>query len=301
MYHGVLPPGENDPAVVSGHVHADALDRHLRWLRKHAQVVSFAHLAALVRNGEPVPTRATVLTFDDGLWNQAEYALPLLERYELPATFFISTDHIDSDRLLWFNRLVAEAVLQDPERSREALAQLRQDVASVPDREPSAYVAERLGLDMPTTSQRERLREALGGMTSDQLRSLERSELATVGAHTVSHPRLTLCTPERVRWEIDEGRRRLAAVTGEDARYFAFPEGGYDPVVTDAVRTAGFEAAAAVDISGTPNAFQLPRLVINKDATARMVAKWFGLVEWVRGVRRLLGLRTPQPPTGLRS
>lgn len=300
MYHAVLAAAEQDPAVLKGHVHAEALDRHLRWLSRFATVVSFSDAVEAVRAGERLPGRTVIVTFDDGLWNQAEFVLPLLERYEVPAVFFVATDHIGSDRLLWFNRIVAEAVMRaSPARSSsDWLAELREEVESDPGREPSEYVRENLGLELPDGPQADRLRAALGGMTADQVSALARSPLVEIGGHTVSHPRLVACRRERIDEELLTGRRVLETLTGSRVRFFAYPEGGYDATVVEAARRAGFEAAAAVEpaAGSLDDVFRLPRLVINRDSSLRLLAKCAGLVGPFRKVRRAFGLSTPSSP-----
>jgi peptidoglycan/xylan/chitin deacetylase (PgdA/CDA1 family) len=61
--------------------------------RKLAALIPFAMLLAVVifaATAEPVPDRLVVLTFDDSVASQAEYVAPLLKRYGLGATFFIT-------------------------------------------------------------------------------------------------------------------------------------------------------------------------------------------------------------------
>jgi peptidoglycan/xylan/chitin deacetylase (PgdA/CDA1 family) len=159
-------------------------------------------------------------------------------------------------------------------------------------------VAELLGPELPDGPEAERLHIALGGMSNDQVATLSRSALVEIAGHTVSHPRLTACSTERIDAELVEGRRTLETLTGKPIRFFAYPEGGYEDRVVEAVRRAGYEAAAAVESSAPSSGdeYRIPRLVINQDPMWRVVAKWAGLVGPVRRVRSALGLKNPSAP-----
>ena len=66
-----------------------------------------------------MPKRGVVLTFDDGyadnLWN----AKPLLEKYELPATVFITSGSLDSPTEFWWDDL--ERILLQPRKLPKCL------------------------------------------------------------------------------------------------------------------------------------------------------------------------------------
>ena len=51
------------------------------------------HLSELEKN-ENIPAGSIVITFDDVTVNQLEYAVPLLEKYKLKATFFIPFNYV---------------------------------------------------------------------------------------------------------------------------------------------------------------------------------------------------------------
>jgi peptidoglycan/xylan/chitin deacetylase (PgdA/CDA1 family) len=50
--------------------------------------------------GEPLPTGAVLLTFDDGYRDNLENALPILRRYEYPAVLFVPIGFLDDSRPL---------------------------------------------------------------------------------------------------------------------------------------------------------------------------------------------------------
>src|SRR5439155_15926022 len=43
-----------------------------------------------------------LITFDDGYYNNT-LALPVLQRYQVPAVFFISTDHVRENKCFWWD------------------------------------------------------------------------------------------------------------------------------------------------------------------------------------------------------
>ena len=49
------------------------------------------------------------VTFDDGYRDNYENAFPVLQRYGIPATIFLTTGNIDSKEPLWFERLAGAA------------------------------------------------------------------------------------------------------------------------------------------------------------------------------------------------
>jgi peptidoglycan/xylan/chitin deacetylase (PgdA/CDA1 family) len=67
----------------------DLFERHLRWLKEHCRVVPFGSIFDTFMAGEG-ELAAVAITFDDGYANNYEQAFPLLRKYDLPATFFLT-------------------------------------------------------------------------------------------------------------------------------------------------------------------------------------------------------------------
>jgi peptidoglycan/xylan/chitin deacetylase (PgdA/CDA1 family) len=64
-----------------------------------------------------------------------------------------------------------------------------------------------------------------------------------IGAHTVSHPALTSCSPREIATELTESRRTLEDVCSEPIRLFAYPYGDCDTAVRTLVGDAGYSLA----------------------------------------------------------
>jgi peptidoglycan/xylan/chitin deacetylase (PgdA/CDA1 family) len=76
----------------------------VKYLKENYTVISLTDLYTALQNGK-VRDRSVVITFDDGYYDNFVYAKPVLERYNVPATFFISSGHIGSDREFWWDDL----------------------------------------------------------------------------------------------------------------------------------------------------------------------------------------------------
>jgi peptidoglycan/xylan/chitin deacetylase (PgdA/CDA1 family) len=100
MYHHIAPlaevPKEYDPLEGWEWTHSpEGFERQIVELRRRGY--SFIQLADLVddirKRGSESPKTA-VLTFDDGWIDNFTHAFPILKRHSIPATFFVTTDHI---------------------------------------------------------------------------------------------------------------------------------------------------------------------------------------------------------------
>ena len=79
-------------------------EQHLRLLKR---VANFVHPEEILDRRLFSSRRLHfLLTFDDGLINNYRLGFPVLQRYEIPALFFVSTWHMVSGEPFWFNRII---------------------------------------------------------------------------------------------------------------------------------------------------------------------------------------------------
>jgi len=72
--------------------------KHIDHLRKHRyQIISINEVMAYVKGKKSLPSRCVCLTFDDGYYNNYGSVFPILRKYRLPATVFLSTKYMASN------------------------------------------------------------------------------------------------------------------------------------------------------------------------------------------------------------
>lgn len=77
-------------------------------------------------------------------------------------------------------------------------------------------------------------------MSWEQIRSMDSDPLCTIGAHTLSHHRITELSKEEAYREIYESKRRLEEMLGHDICHFSYPHGDYNADTLDIVKQIGF-------------------------------------------------------------
>jgi peptidoglycan/xylan/chitin deacetylase (PgdA/CDA1 family) len=251
-YHRVNDDG--DPFFPS--LPTEVFERHMAWIARHYRVLPVEALVDRL-NEDTLPSNALAITFDDGYRDNLTHAAPILARYRLPATIFLTTGLIGSDSLSWFDRLAIAfkttpapwysapggqtvRLAGEPERL-DALARALDHLKRLPEPDFQRGLAEVIGaLGVAVPPSRKNLM-----LTWDDARALAGLGFS-IGAHTVNHPILSRISAERARDEIVESRAAIESAMGRPPRAFAYPNGGredYTAGVVRLVQDAGFTCA----------------------------------------------------------
>ena len=153
------------------------------------------------------------------------------------------------------------------------------------------YADDGRSLDVPELVESSRLDLEQGRtMNWDQLRELV-DRGVEVGSHSLTHPHLTQLSSFELERELTESRRRLEDELSRPCRFIAYPYGEEDPRVRVAARTAGYEAAFALEARESPiDVYAVPRVAIwRNDGLVRMTLKTLPSAR--RSVRKLRAVR----------
>ena len=99
LYHRVANV-KDDPHQLS--VSMENFENQIRWLKDNTDIVPLSKLIQKLRNR--LANKPTVcLTFDDGYADNYHHALPLLHKYKIPATFYITVGKIGDNRPFYWD------------------------------------------------------------------------------------------------------------------------------------------------------------------------------------------------------
>jgi len=240
VYHGITAnPGERAHSIVPAHA-TRVFDAQARHLAACYDVIPASALAAAVRarrRGQRFPVS---VTFDDDLESHRYAALPVLQRYGLTGTFFLSGASLSASHAFWWERLQYAVDAQIPlanlvpkDVAVDSIGDLAAAIRDLPPDERdavSALLHARLGPDPENA-----------GLREEGVRALTQAG-CEIGMHTLRHDYLPHLDDTALALAMTDGRDRLAAVAGRPIRIIAYPHGASDARVAAAARTAGYSA-----------------------------------------------------------
>jgi peptidoglycan/xylan/chitin deacetylase (PgdA/CDA1 family) len=282
MYHRIADPaGESDPWGLC--VSPARFAEQLAVLRECGTPIT---LSALVRDHErgDVPRGGVVVTFDDGYADNLHTAKPLLERYDVPATVFVTTGHIAKDGEFWWDELErlllapgtlpptldlaiagtmhhwdvgSAAVYQEEDRRRDRGRRAWQ--GALGSRHALYYAVWSVLLPLPFAERRDVIdaiaswagdrgaaRASHRVVREDELVELARGGLVDVGSHTVTHAMFPAQAAALQARELADSKTALETILGAPVTTFAYPHGERAPESPGLVRDAGFACGCTV-------------------------------------------------------
>ncbi len=289
-YHRVIPDNETraDGFAIENGVPASVFEAQLRFMLKHFIPARASDVAA-----PRVLGRSFVVTLDDGYADNFQVAAPILRRLGIPATFFVISDWVGSDRLFWWEQLAlafretrldhldlspleAQAgnaaglpgslPLGDSRQRAAAYETLCAAIRSGPH-EAVAGIVENLARALEVSLRHEGRDYAL--MNWDQVRELSEQGFE-IGGHTASHASVVDADKRLLQREIVDSMTTIENKLQAPVVSFAYPYGCYrqdDARVTRLLSDTSCKAAFTTDkrpVRAGVNRFEIPRITLNR-------------------------------------
>jgi peptidoglycan/xylan/chitin deacetylase (PgdA/CDA1 family) len=208
--------------------------------------------------------RSTIaITFDDGYANNNYYALPLLKKHEVPATFFITTIRDAGYEILWTDALDLSSAMSDKPFELQGERFVKKG--------KKGYWSEKTGLPLKETCKnygfdyKIELMKKLPGLediigdkefndywkllNEEKLKELAACPLVTIGAHGYSHNCLERIPIADAQREMYLSKNYLEKIIDKNVDALAFPDGNYSEAVIQSALQIGYTKLLAGDLA----------------------------------------------------
>ncbi len=250
--------------------------KQLKRLKRWCRFISLDEATEELVSAKSCSRKGVVVTFDDGYRDNYTHAFPILKELGIPATVFLTTDHIGTNKLLWHDRLafylrsldqIDEAdleqqlleVLEKTSPLFSLLLRFREDTG---DRVEKMFAIAGLMKDLgPDESMMllDRLAEVTGSADEedrlprlmldwDEIREMTGHGM-TFDAHTRRHVILSRLSGKDLEEELATPREVIASRLDREAFFLAYPNGAaadMNDEVIDAAKKAGYRGACTL-------------------------------------------------------
>ena len=259
MYHGVVL--ENSTYFSPRHITKQQFEKHLMFYKKNFDIISTSEAFHYIQNGIKLKKKTLTISFDDGFQNNLNIALPLLEQYDINATFFISSICTQEMKIrcLWPELIAALYYFY-----KDQIITLKQfKFTNLIDIENNINLTDLL--KSCSYSERERLLEKLVSnynlenklksiptevwnlMTKDELIQLSKSKVIEIGSHGHLHYNLGNICIEDANRELLQSKNLLEKTLDIDVNMIAYPDGSYNEEVKNVAQKIGYLYQMAVN------------------------------------------------------
>lgn len=250
-YHRVGDPNEfpwNVPMVTT-----EDFESQMKYLIKSFEIISIDAVIKCLLQGDYLPKKAVIITFDDGYKGNFTYAYPILKKYNMTANINVSTAHIDTGNIFWWDKIkwvLWNTKLQHidlgkfgiyrlhslDDRIRLAL-NLIDKLKKLSEKEKNLTIKEIIrasGVRIPLDISDKLI------LSWNDIREMQIGGI-TFGAHSLTHPNLTKIPYEAARVEISQSKKDLQEKLDQEITLFAYPNGDFNNDTIELVKDEGFD------------------------------------------------------------
>lgn len=254
VFHGIDKVGETKFNSRFHSVHF--FEKFIQYATKNYNVIS---LDDFYNKKFKPNTLNLAITFDDGYLNNYNYAVPVLEKYAVPATFFITTipnnatflwtDFLD---LVSFYTSKSEILFENNLYSKNKKNEFIYKGISLKNKCKNLSYKEIQPLFSIFEEEWKRIQDKSFNeywevMNENQIKQIAENPLFTIGSHSYTHANLAKIPFEEAKFEILKGKKILETICTKPILDFAFPFGTYNLELVDFCKEIGFNKVLLLD------------------------------------------------------
>ena len=265
MYHGVTKHS----------VPIEQFENQLNYIKKYFNCYWISEIPRILQvQSQNKP--ALFLTFDDGLKNNFKNVVPLLEKYNIKATFYITSNLLNNCKMLWNHEMRCLLMIIKNQDLPETLKKFSND-SKTRWQEVKHFVEVVKGWDnirrlkllynlkaiMPNPDYPNWMKEEFELMNKENILGLP--DLIEIGSHTRSHPNLCKLSEREAKLEILESEKELSEFIGKKVVSFCYPDGKFSDRDIKIVKAIYKTAVSVEEGFAGNNLFALKRIPAAKN------------------------------------
>jgi len=275
-------------------IQQSVFENQIKFLEKKYNFISLKHYSEVL-NGkrDDLPNNPLIITIDDGYQDNYIVAFPILKKYSLPATIFITTNFINNKSWLWFDKLKYilkytkkhefqfllggnenKFIINNPNTKHNAQLEIFSYCKRLTVAELSfllEQLSKTLNIIVPASPS-----DGYQPLTWSQIQEMQSNNI-DFGAHTCSHPILSRLSHDELYYEIISSKKQIESKLGNEVYSFCYPVGQKEDInqeVVEITQKAGYSCAVtAMPGSNYPihaNKFLLNRISIGSDDAVKL-------------------------------
>ena len=263
-----------------GYLDTELFEKQIKEIVNSFNVVSLSEIENYLTSDNKSKKNMISITIDDGYQDFYTYAYPVLKKYNLTATLFVTSGFIDQKVWLWPDKITYMIERSDCDEVSLTIGgvektydmhsekkygrlwnELVQYCLNCSDKEKGIFL-DSLN-DTFKVSVPEKIVDDYLPCTWGQLQEMKENNIE-IGGHTQTHPSLSKVELPLLESEILGCKQRLEEMTGGTVEHFCYPNGqltDYNENVIAEVKKAGYKSATTAFSDNDPykNCFELRR------------------------------------------
>lgn len=235
-YHRVLPDkafalefGPNQSLIVP----VSGFEKQMIILQKYYDVVSMDEMIHHIQSTNT--DYKVAITFDDGYKDNLLHALPVLEKYNMPATIYITTRFPEGNTWMWWYEVWDKLNCTNKLKVKYSNKLIEYDLHLKKNKLVCFQNIRKLILSLNNESQNILLENITSSsvrndyqdlcLTWEEIKLLDQHPLITIGSHSHTHPNLKILTDDEIKSEMRFSKLLLEDILQHKIDHFAYPYG----------------------------------------------------------------------------
>jgi peptidoglycan/xylan/chitin deacetylase (PgdA/CDA1 family) len=243
LYHGVTDTiSKGIENFSKKHISAHEFERHMMFIKNNCNVLTIDDIVEIHKNNEKWPKNSVVVTFDDGFKNNYTTAVPILKKLNVPATFYVCSGMIETNKMFWVDIIEDCINLTKVKKIRILLEKNTDFELDSNDKKIFAVTEIKKFCKIVDVYTKNRVINSLKNVTKtepkpsnaknykmlswDELNSINEDPLFTIGGHTLYHDIMSAHDDEkRMFKDVELSIDLLEFNLNEKIIHYSYPEG----------------------------------------------------------------------------